>query len=218
MTTLGRYAILPLSLGGGDETLRIEHEALLDALSPGWDTSYGTGIYEETFADALAVTMIWHINRRLANQAVPERMLEQLPRWEQATRTVPLPTDRDVDRRAAVAAKLRGYANNALGDIEAAAQKILGSHFHSLILVAPGAWITYWPGVNPGPPGLEWASNRARIAVRATKDGLSEAEFVALRDKLARHLDDMLPAWMGFCVGVGSAFIANIGIVGQTLL
>lgn len=213
----------PLTLGGGDDIHRIEHEALLDALAPGWDaqdplTGSDTDHNAQAWAEATAISMIWAANKRLRNQAIPERMLEQLTVWEQSLSLRPTLNDTDVARRNRVAAKLRGIANNALGDIEEAARTILGINFEALLLVAPADWINYWPGVNPGPPGFEWSSNRAVVAIRMNQNSLGTNDFLALRNELARHLDAMLPSWQRFVVGVGTSFITNVGVVGQSFV
>ena len=208
----------PFRFGARDETQDIEHQAILDALSPGWDISAGTDLYDETMVDALAITMIWLVNKRIGNQNFPRRMLESLPVWEQACDLRPSVDDLDVDRRARVAAKLRGIAGNSLFDLEAAAEEILGNNFDGLVVVDPDNWITYWPGLNPGPPGYEFSSNRATIGIRMIKTGLPEAVFRARRDDVADAIDQMRPAWMTYVIGVGSDFVLNVGVVGQTVI
>lgn len=215
---LGAYNPMPLTLGGGESTVEISHQSLLDVMSPGWDTSSNTEFYAETYADAIAVTMIWAVNERLRSQAIPERMLENLVVWEEACNMRPTPAQRDIERRTRLSAKLRGIANNALGDIEDAAQKILGANFIGLVTVPAADQIVYWPGINPGPPGLEWSSNRARIGISMNLNGLALDQFNDLRAAVVEQLDAMLPSWMSFVVGVSSSFVAGIGIVGQTLL
>jgi hypothetical protein len=208
----------PLRFGGRDTTLEAEHQALLDALAPGWDTSAGTELREEAFVDALAVTMVWRINRRVANQLNPLKMLENLPVWETACSLRPTGTDTDPARRATLSAKLRGLTGNSVADLTAATESALGEAFDAVVTVDPDDWVTYWPGLNPGPPGYEFASNRATIGVRMLKDRLTEGEFRRLRAKLIDLLDQMRPAWMTFVTGVGSGWVCNVGVVGQTVI
>jgi len=209
---------LPLRLGGRDRTYDQEHQALLDALAPGWDIGSDTELWAETRVEALAVTIIWMINRRVRNQALPMRMLDALPDWEQACGLRPVPGDTDVDRRRSVAAKLRGLVGNSLTDISDACSKAMGANFDALITVDPDDWVTYWPGINPGPPGYEFASNRATIGIRVNKHGISEGQFRRKRNELVRMLDDLRPSWMTFVVGTGSSFTVNQGVVGQTVI
>jgi len=215
---LGRYGIVPFTLGGGDSYVEQEHQAILGALESYFDTSSGTEVYEATFVDAMAVAFVWACNARLRNEVVPSRMMENVATWERACGIRPTPDDRDIERRAKLEAKLRGVANNAIIDIEAACVSIMGANFVAIVPVAPIDWIVYWPGINPGPPGFEWCTNRVRVAIRVSKDGLSETLFNDKRVALSQQLDAMLPAWMGYVIGVGSGFIVGLGIVGDTFL
>lgn len=211
----------PRRFGGGKRYHEVELEALLDALAPGWDTAEDSPFYAETYAAALGVATIWTVNARTRNQMIPERMLDGLTTWEEACRLRPAPTDTVQARRRAVAAKLRGLAGNTLGDIYDACSTLLGAAFDSIVTDPEASAITYWPGINPGPPGYEWSSTRARIAVRMRKDLLTDAEFKARRAQLVPMLDALIPDWMTFTVGVGSLgsqFIVNQGIVGQTII
>lgn len=215
-------ARFPLRFGGPDRTLDQEHQALLDALAPGWDTDVDTEFWVETRADAFAVSLIWAINRRVGNQAFPLRMLDDLESWESATGLRPTPVDPLPERRAVLAAKLRGVANNAINDIESACETALGINYEALVQVDADDWISYWPGVNPGPPGYEFSSNRAHVCIHCNKVQLNEAQFRAKRANLIEILTHMLPAWMTFTIGVGSGagttHVCNVGIVGQTII
>jgi hypothetical protein len=51
-----------------------------------------------------------------------------------------------------------------------------------------------------------------------TQSGLNAAQFAAKRAALIQALDSMLPSWMAAATGVGSEFVVNSGIVGQTLI
>ena len=145
-------------------------------------------------------------------------MLEALTTWEEATGLRPCLNDLGVDRRANLAGRMRGLLNNALSDIESACMALLGNNFASMNVVDPADEVTYWPGVNPGPPGFEWSSNRARIAIEMTTGGLDAASYTDKAAAVWELLDRCTPDWMTFCVGVGSSFVAAQGIVGQTLI
>jgi len=215
----GRF---PLKFGGHDDTQDVEHQALLDALAPGWDVEEDTELWIETRVDALALTMIWIINRRAGNQAIPTRMQEVLADWEAATNLRPASSDTLIARRRALSAKLRGIVANALDDIEDAAATAMGANFVALVQVAEADWISYWPGINPGPPGYEFSSNRAHICIHCNRNGLTDAEFVALRTKLINTLLHLVPVWMRFTIGLGSGVgtthVCNVGIVGATII
>ncbi len=215
----GVYGTFPFTFGDTtDDAFEVEHKALLDAMSPALDPTEDTAHEIETYAEALGLAMIWDANERLANQAIPEKMLEALTDWEQVLKLNPSVDDSDQERRARVAAKLRGLINNALPDIEATAKKALGVNFGAVVLVDPANQITYWPGGTPGPPSFEWYSSRAIIGIRMTATGLNAVQFAAKRAALIQALDSTLPSWMAMACGVGSEFVVNQGIVGQTLL
>jgi len=144
--------------------------------------------------------------------------MEALTDWEQVLKLNPSVDDSDQERRARVAAKLRGLINNALPDIEATAMKVLGVNFGAVVLVDPANQIVYWPGGTPGNPGFEWYSSRAIVGIRMTTTGLNAVQFAAKRAALIQALDSTLPSWMAAATGVGSEFVVNQGIVGQTLL
>lgn len=214
----GLYNGFPFEFGGGDSDIELELMALLDAYAPGWDSTEGTENYAECVAYANAVAVVWACNKRLANQLIPLRMLENLRVWEESCKLRPAASDTDVERRKRVAAKLRGIANNSLADITEAVQQILGNNFEALVLVPPAQQTTYWPGINPGPPGFEWSSTRAIIGIQMSTDGLNDSEFYAKRTAVVELLDAMIPAWMTFTTGTGSAFVINQGVLAQTLL
>lgn len=210
----------PVNLGGGESIVEGERGALLDGierelgLSPQDDTEN----YAETAGEATAVAIIWAISARLRNQAIPERMLEQLTVWEESTGLRPTADDLPIDRRALLAGKMRGQINNAIIDIEEVCQKVLGNNYVEVVQTDESNAVGYWPGVNPGPPGYEWSSNYGQIGVVMTMDGLSNAQILDKRDRLHLELEHLLPSWMSFQIGVGSSFTVNAGIVGRTFL
>src|SRR5262245_27825591 len=134
----------PAAFVAGDEQLEQEHLDLLDALAPGWDTESNTELYVETRVEAFAITVLWSINRRLANQLIPTRMLDNFVDWEKACMPSPAPNEPTVERRRRLAAKLRGMVNNAVADIAAAAEQALGPHFEALVTPAEADTTAYW--------------------------------------------------------------------------
>ncbi len=208
----------PLRLGAPDTTHEVEHRALLDYLRQAFDVDSSTELWAETWVDAWAIAMIWRINRRIANQNFPLRMMENLPKWEEACTLRPAFGDLDVERRRRLAAKLRGLSGNTIDDLEAAASQAMGVNFDALILVDPDDEIAYWPGLNPGPPGYEWSSNRATIGIRVQQGSLTHAEYIKKIGYLIDTMINLVPAWQTFVIGEGSQFIVDVGIVGQTVL
>lgn len=218
MTAWGRNP-WPRRWGGGPNTLIIEHEAMLRALAPGFDVSEDSPVYAEAYAHALAVTWIWRLNGRLRNQLVPSKMLETLTTWEEACRLRPTPTDSVQERRRRLAAKFRGIIGNTYSDIYDSMAALLGANFLGLTGPTVANEVTYWPGVNPGPPGFEWTSNRAIVAVRMQRLGLDDDAFLRLVARAAEMLDAMIPSWMGYQIGTDEGgFIAGVAIAGITLL
>ncbi len=200
MPKLGFPLRFPLNLGGGEDLHAVEHQAVLAALQKGFDTNSTSGVYCEAYADATACEFVWSCSRRLSGQFDPQRMLEALPDWEEACGLHPSAGDTDVARRDALTAKLRGLSGNALPDINDVCSQSLGTSFAGIQVTTPDIEVTYWPGINPGPPGKEWSSNRARIAVVIDATGLDD---VVLESKLAALrplLNTLLPAWMTFDV------------------
>lgn len=217
MLGLGKWNPFPLRFGGGQAKKQQAYLAILDALEPGFsaDDPANQG---EAMAAAVAIAIAWAVNKRLTNQAIPTRMLENLTEWEQILKLRPTVEDTDQERRARVAAKVRGFGNNAIADINDAVAKVLGANYEDTLFVDPSNEVTYWPGVNPGPPGFEWASNRAKLSIKMNKNGLSNKQFIALRQSVADLLDALLPSWMTFSIGVGDAFVFNQGLLGQTFI
>lgn len=218
MSEFGLYGLFPFDFGGVESVVQIEHQALLDSLAPGWDTGEDTELYAETYAEAVAISAIWAVNRRLESWFIPSAMMESLRVWEESTGLRPNPSQEDISRRNAVAGRLRGLISNSIGDIEEAARSVLGQRFDGLIVVDPANDIVFWPGQNPGPPGFEWSSNRARFGIRIERTGLSDTAYADVRSQLFAVLSGMAPAWMNFQIGVGDGFTINQGVVGQTFI
>jgi hypothetical protein len=208
----------PFRFGARDKTKDQEHRAILEYLSRWFDVDSTTALYAETRADAASIRTIWTTNRRIANQAQPKRMMEWLPEWESITKLRPSVDDTDVERRARMASKLKGQGGNSITNMAAAAEEELGVYYDGFALVDPDDWVTYWPGLNPGPPGYEFSSNRATMGFKMTRDDLDDASFVRRRSNLLLTIDQMRPSWMTYVVGVGSGFLAGVGIVGQTVI
>lgn len=214
----GRKNPFPYTFGGGESAVDTVHEALLDAYAPAWDVSDEGDKSAEAYAQALAVSFVWAANRRLSNQGQPRKMLEFLTTWEEATRLRGAIVDRAMARRHRLAAKLRGIAGNTLSDIEAACRELLGPVFIALRTTPDADEIVYWPGMNPGPPGFEWSTNRCTLRVQLDKGNLGDAEFDQLVGELSRVLDGQIPAWMTFVWFVGEGFHVGESKLGEDIL
>lgn len=210
----------PRRFGGGTGALRDELQALLDALEPGWDPGDETESYAELYAHALAIAIVWAVNGRVRAQAIPATMLEALPSWEEILRVPPTLSDQVQVRRGRVAAKLLGIASNAVAAITAVAQTICGLSYVELRTPSGAEVWSYWPGVNPGPPGLEWSSNLATVSIVVQQSTKTEAEYFAMIEQLTTTLMPMIPTWMTFCIGEddGSGFVCSVGTLGLTVL
>lgn len=216
--SFGRWGRFPFKFGSTQNLpTKVEYRALLTALEPGYDPDDPVHAVE-TFVEARVAGMVWGAGKRLSNQAIPEKMMDALPVWEEILEISPAPGTSDVARRAAVAARQRGLMNNAIPDIEEVSAKVMGGNYEEVVVVDPTDVVSYWPGGTPGPPGFEWCSNVATIAVRVNKNGLDDAAFLAKVARLREQLDKFLPGWMTYNVGVGAAFTVNQSIVGQDLL
>lgn len=202
---------------GGPGDYETELAALLDAYAPGWSADDGSQNFAEVRALALAAAIIWAVNRRAEGRIVPGRMLETLPTWEQACGLRPLPGMTAVDRRAAVAARFLGFAGNMVSAIYDVCAALAGSAFLGLATVTDATH--YEPGINPGPPGWEWSSPRASLAVQLRRGGLPDAAFLDLVRRLSLELSSLLPAWMTFVVGTSEGgAVAGVAIAGLTLV
>lgn len=237
MSGFGATNPWPRRFGGGKRARTIEGAAVRDQLAKyRFDTSAGTVVAGEAKAYGNAIGGIWAINERLANSEIPTRMLETLVVYEEACRLRPASDDTDVERRAAVAAKLRATAGQAtFGDIEDVCRAVMGSNFVQVNRIDPSDSHTYMPGgggaamaalsssaygtYSPGPPGYEWATARASIGVVLQQGGLDNATYTRLRGKLVQILGTLIPSYMRFQVGEGTGgFVVGVGVVNLTLL
>jgi hypothetical protein len=225
VASFGKYGPMPLRFGGGTRAIEAVHRAHQEALEPFLDVTDEDGIaYVETYADASVMAEAWKASQRLRNQLQPAKMLESLPVWEEATRLRVGLDDTEGERRSALAGKFRGLSGNAIGDIRDACALLCGANFVALHTVAPADEIVFWPGVNPGPPGLEWSSNRATVYVELTKAGLDQGSFDSLVSRLLSTLDDLCPSWLSFAwfttstVGGTDGFFLDYSLLGQDAL
>jgi hypothetical protein len=174
----------------------------------------------EAYAFGRVVGSIWNISERLRGAEIPSRMIETLPTWEEILRTRPTAEDSDNERRTVVAAKLRGISGQATSeDIEAVCRTLLGSSFEGLARVDPTEELSYWPVINPGPPGFEWCSNRCSIGILVRRGPQSDGKWARLMSHLHDILETLLPAWEVFEVGTDDGgFVCDVGLPDVTML
>lgn len=208
---------LSLTLGGGPDDIDVAQNALLEALRPYLDPTDPAQI-AQTNAEALAIAIVWAVNRRLKGQLDPTRMIETLPTWEQASSIIPTPTETDMDRRFALAAQFLGYVGNTLSILYAICQTIAGASFLGFYVPTSNA-PTYTPGLNPGPPGWESTSCRAIIGVRLAPVAISDAVFLAKVRQLNKQLGLVAPSWMTWVVGTDDTHaICDVAVADRTLV
>jgi hypothetical protein len=228
MPGFGKSNPFPRKFGGGTRARTYETRALSRAFAkeltnaPALDPA--SPYAAEAYAYGNAIANVWAIDERLRGADIPARMLETLPTYEEILRTRPSADDSDNERRAAVAAKLRGISGQATSeDIEAVCRELLGSAFEGLRTVEEANQFSYWPGMNPGPPGFEWTSNIATIGIAVRRDARSEAAWNRTIARLRDLLHTLLPAWEIFEIGTDDGgFILGdgpeCGIIGVTFL
>jgi hypothetical protein len=221
MAGFGSQNPFPRRFGGGLRPRTYEKRALARTFQrDGYDVSEGTARAAEAYAYSNAIGSIWAVNARLSHAEVPLKMIETLPTWEEILRTRPSADDSDNARRAAVAAKLRGISGQAtFDDIEDVCRALLGTAFEGLAKVEPSDIVSFWPGVNPGPPGFEWTSNRMALGIKVRQGSRARAEWDRLIQQLQDLLQTLLPSWEVFHVGTSDGgFFPGAGLPGVTLL
>lgn len=225
MAGFGKTNGFPRRFGGGTRARTYEERALVRSFTKdGFAVTPGSAKAAEAYAFSGAVSCIWAVNERLRGNDIPSRLLETLPTYEEILRTRPASEDTDIARRAAVAAKLRGISGQATSDdIEGVCRALLGDAFEGIRTVEEAQEYSYWPGMNPGPPGFEWTSNRAVIGIAVRQDGRSDAAWQRVIANLRDLLQTLLPAWEVFVIGQddGGFIIGDepgCGIVGVTFL
>jgi hypothetical protein len=215
----GRNNPFPLRLGSGISVVGTEHHALLQMWRKGYDIDDDHEHSAEAYAMASGLASAWACNRRLANQGNPNKMIEQLLEWEEICSLHPSESDSDNTRRRVTAAKLGGFRRNDYEAIADSAAKLLGDRYVAYHVVDPSEEITFWPGMDPGPPGFEWTSNRAHIQIEVSRGTIDDTEFYRLMDKLDLHMQAIMPSWMTYHWHTGGdGFQVDISAVGEAPL
>lgn len=214
MPGFGRTNPWPFAFGGGKRHVEVCHEQLAEQVKGVLDIA-DEHVDAELYAEACLLAEAWNASERVGNQLQPMKMLENLPVWEEASGLRPNSKDNASTRRAALAGKFAAYTRNDIASIEEAARRTAGKNFVSLSFVADDNEIVYWPGVYPGPPGLEWSSNRDIYIVTVNKNGLTQEQFTAMATRLLTELDKLVPAYGRVSVTLGSGFVPSVSLVGE---
>lgn len=190
----------------------------------------GTTVDHEDRMIARMVSTMYRAQQRRINNGIPsklgthqrpvedpdtgrERMLSPLERWERILQISPVVGTSDVERRGAVAAKLKSYASNSADAVETAARQALGSWFYSVETnsiadVLAGEVSHFWPdgaGTTNAPGSVSadypWLSAVAHVcAVYELPGGAAIEEEDRVRTRCRAVLDDLLPAWCTYDV------------------
>jgi hypothetical protein len=120
------------------------------------------------------------------------------------------PDDTRHEIRQRAAAKFQASLGNSPGIVDAVVADLLGPAFSSVLratsspLTSPPT-PTYWPTINPGPPGYDvgggaWMSARCNITVLTQRPyDVTDSAFRRLVDvELVEELGRLLPAWVTF--------------------
>lgn len=221
MASYGGYNPYPSTYGGDVRPVEKIHEALNDDVGRYLDTSDGTLVRSETYAEALMINAAWEGAQASHNAWIASKATYSLPTLEEAFGLRPKSSDSPTIRRRVLDAKMRSVGGNAEPDIRDVCERIMGGNFVTLGYVDAAEEVAYWPGIYPGPPGFEWATNREIVLVEVTKDGLSQEAFSERVAQLYEKLDDMLPAFMDFNIyvhntnGTDEGFILDLSLLDE---
>lgn len=201
MAGFGCYNPYPRKLGGGKRPIQVVHEGLLEASDrAGLDVSEGSVEWCESLAQSAIIANGYAAAERAHYYLIPRKMTESLPMWERALGIQPPTGSPSYARRREVESRFRALTNNAEPDIRDVCSRSTGRCYVGVSYVPLGQELTYLPGVNPGPPGLEWSSSQCTVFVTLTNDGVTQEEYVRRESALAQLLDDFLPGWMAFSI------------------
>lgn len=200
------------------------YQGLRTTFGPGWNTSLDTPLGIELWGDAEIIGYMWLANENLRGEALPLKMTDSLADWEWVFNIIPASTATVAERQAEVAVRFKLAAGNRLADITAICTDVLGAAALNGVMTPTDArsWF-YMPGVIPGPPGQEYASNRASITVHVDVTTHGATETNTRITKLEGLLSKLLPIWMRFRVGLGPAdatggVVSDVGTSELTIL
>lgn len=198
MPTFGGFSPFPLRFGGGKPRLKTLYEALNQARGTAYDTSDASNVTAETMAEARALDAAWSSNRKMALQTDPARMTDFMPRWEAILDVHPLPTDSIASRRAVLRAKFLALGGPAI--LHDAVVALTGASFIGIVYTAVADAVPRWPA--NGFPN-NWTSNAVHIVIHVQfAPNQTNAQFWDMRAALNKFLQDFLPVWVTWDVGI----------------
>ena len=201
MAGFGCYNPYPRKFGGGKRAIQVVHEGLLEASDrAGLDVSEGSVEWCESLGQAAVIANGHAAAERAHYHIIPRKMTESLPVWEQALGITPAIGTTSYDRRMAVDARFRALTSNAEPDIRDVCANVTGRAFVGVSYVPLAQELRYWPGIKPGPPGLDWVSTQCMVFVTLTNQTVTDAEYLRIESTLYELLDNFLPAWMAFSI------------------
>lgn len=229
MPLYGRFTPGGERYGGGTPAL----ETILESLNRARGTAYNVDadgiVYAENEAIARMVWCAWEAAQRFANQFVPEKMTDFLPRWERIFSIVSKPTDSDEARRDRIVDRfLRIGAVPTQQWLEDQISELLGSvyaAYETISLANARQWVPNttpaWPAGPPpatrltysAAPDPSWYSSTAFLLIQVTRPyGMSVGDFVDQVAQINPLLGDMLPAWVKWGWYISSGFTSPAGV------
>jgi hypothetical protein len=255
---------MPFKLGGGrSETVR----AMSDVVTNGrplvlQDGGDGTEVQAENRTIARMLAVGWRDSERRRLQGDPMKIsaevrpvkdpetgevvaLSMLERWEKILGLRAWDRDALVDRRRAVAARLRGYTSNTVATINGAMGAVFGPWFLSVEerdisevdypgKAPPGSVLASWAtgaytftADYPGTYNATYpfSSGLARITVNfVPPQNTDQSDVDAKASKALETLDAILPAWMSATTSqwatdqTTGGFLADISLIGLTAI
>lgn len=255
---------MPFKLGGGrSETVRAMHEIVVNGrplvLRDGGD---GTEVQAEDRTMARMLAVGWRDSERRRKQGDPMKLsaevrpvkdpatgeveaLSVLERWEKILGLRAWDRDALVDRRRAVAARLRGYTSNTVATINGAMGAVFGPWFLS-VEENDIADVDYAGKAPPGNVQASWAdsgytfsadypgiynatypfsSGLARITINfVPPQNTDQSDVDAKASKALEVLDAILPAWMSATTSqwavdqTTGGFLADLSLIGLTAI
>jgi hypothetical protein len=207
---------LSMPLGGGPAPIEVEFDALLRALAKTADPEDPSN-QAQAWAEAQILANIWAVNERIEGNMNPLRMMETLSTWEAASGIRPLPSDNEQERRAAIHARFLGLLGNETWRLFDTIRAIAGAAFVGFAYDPDPT--SYMPGINPGPPGCEWASSKVVWGVKLVLTFLSSAQYADMERRIRAELELLSPGWDRFVIGTfESGLVPDVGIPDVTLL
>lgn len=219
--SFGRFGQWPFRLGGGKGPRELVHDSLLEQYSKVLDVSGDQLTDSEVYAEAALLSLVWVAGKRASLQGLPLATVDWIEAFEAILKITPLPNDTEPERRNAISARFVSLLGNSELDIREACSRLLGLSLNDVKYLTDAQATTYLPGLNPGPPGLEWFSQRAIVFVLVNKNGLTSLQYSLKIAKLENMLENLLPAWMSFSVarqdhvGVGTGFFLDLSLLDE---